>query len=190
MGLTLVRLIKTKICTWVHNWHSFLLCYVWEVWLISSSVHKSYSGNQNDMLVLVLGVCCTLHGPVCVCCRKSWELLLLSYSVMALSLCNGVTVTWNRRILNVFLVITCMVCWLYFLPVDSRIHCLSHLRFFSFQWCVCMRVCTRARVCVAYHVQCAWIDVQCCEAREVRHTQRHGGKEGKAEEISIWIIFL
>ena len=28
-----------------------------------------------------------------------------------------------------------------------------------------------------------------CEVREVRHTQRHGGKEGKAEEISIWITF-
>ena len=48
-------------------------------------------------------------------------------------------------------------------------------------------------VCVwmfgAYNVQCAWIDVHCCEVSEVRHTQRHGGKERKAEEISIQINF-
>jgi len=64
LGLTVVHFIDTKIYTWAHNWHSFHLCYIWEVWFISSSVHKWYTGNRNDMLVLLLGVCCTLLGPV------------------------------------------------------------------------------------------------------------------------------
>jgi len=50
---------------------------------------------------------------------------------------------------------------------------------------VCVCVC----VCVV-HIMCIVLDVQCCEVREVRHTQWHGGKEGKAEKISIWIILF
>jgi len=103
---------------------------------------------------------------------------------MVSSLYNGVTVTWNRRIFKVFLVICDVVCWLWFLPVDSRMHCLSHFRFFVFSGvCVCL-----CEWCM--HVQCAWIDVRCFEVREVRHRPGRGGKEEKAEEISIGIIIL